>query len=113
MGRVTLSIDSSTNNQTETEYDYLGREVKTKLLNSSGTLIEKKENTYDENGTLIKEVSNGVTTNYEYDNLNRLTKKTISDSNGSVSYNTVYSYADVKHLNTGITTTDEKHIKII
>ncbi|MFR3136180.1 RHS repeat-associated core domain-containing protein, partial [Intestinibacter bartlettii] len=110
MGRVTLSIDSSTNNQTETEYDYLGREVKTKLLNSSGTLIEKKENTYDENGTLIKEVSNGVTTNYEYDNLNRLTKKTISDSNGSVSYNTVYSYADVKHLNTGITTTDEKNI---
>ena len=110
MGRVTLSTDSSTKNQTKTEYDYLGREVKTKLLNSSGTLIEKKENTYDENGTLIKEVSNGVTTNYEYDNLNRLTKKTISDSNGSVSYNTVYSYADVKHLNTGITTTDEKNI---
>ena len=110
MGRVTLSTDSSTKNQTKTEYDYLGREVKTKLLNSSGTLIEKKENTYDENGTLIKEVSNGVTTNYEYDNLNRLTKKTISDSNGSVSYNTVYSYADVKHLNTGITTTDEKNL---
>ena len=110
MGRVTLSTDSSTKNQTKTEYDYLGREVKTKLLNSSGTLIEEKENTYDENGTLIKEVLNGVTTNYEYDNLNRLTKKTISDSNGSVSYNTVYSYADVKHLNTGITTTDEKNI---
>ncbi|MCC2763215.1 DNRLRE domain-containing protein, partial [Intestinibacter bartlettii] len=110
MGRVTLSTDSSTKNQTKTEYDYLGREVKTKLLNSSGTLIEEKENTYDENGTLIKEVLNGVTTNYEYDNLNRLTKKTISDSNGSVSYNTVYSYADVKHLNTGITTTDEKNL---
>ena len=100
----TLSIDSSTNNQTETEYDYLGREVKTKLLNSSGTLIEKKENTYDENGTLIKEISNGVTTNYEYDNLNRLTKKTISDSKGSVSYTTTYSYADADNLNTGTTT---------
>ncbi|MFR5366632.1 DNRLRE domain-containing protein, partial [Intestinibacter bartlettii] len=110
MGRVIISTDGSTNNKTETAYDYLGREITVSLLNSSETVIEEKENTYDENGTLIKEISNGVTTNYEYDNLNRLTKKTISDSNGSVSYNTVYSYADVKHLNTGITTTDEKNI---
>ncbi|MFR1184019.1 MAG: hypothetical protein ACLSD2_07920 [Clostridia bacterium] len=43
MGRVIISTDGSTNNKTETEYDYLGREVKTKLLNSSGTLIEKKK----------------------------------------------------------------------
>ena len=104
MGRVIISTDGSTNNKTKTEYDYLGREVKTKLLNSSDTLIEEKENTYDENGTLIKEISNGVTTNYEYDNLNRLTKKTISDSKGSVSYTTTYSYADADNLNTGTTT---------
>ena len=104
MGRVIISTDGSTNNKTETAYDYLGREITVSLLNSSETVIEEKENTYDENGTLIKEISNGVTTNYEYDNLNRLTKKTISDSKGSVSYTTTYSYADADNLNTGTTT---------
>ena len=58
MGRVIISTDGSTNNKTETAYDYLGREITVSLLNSSETVIEEKENTYDENGTLIKEISN-------------------------------------------------------
>lgn len=95
MGRVTMSKDINGNSYTEYKYDFLGREInattRTKIYNNLQSK-KVKISEYDANGSLIKESEDGVTTEYKYDTINRLTEKAITNNQGTIVYNTDYSY---------------------
>ncbi|MCB5445342.1 RHS repeat-associated core domain-containing protein, partial [Intestinibacter bartlettii] len=108
MGRVTMSKDINGNSYTEYKYDFLGREInattRTKIYNNLQSK-KVKISEYDANGSLIKESEDGVTTEYKYDTINRLTEKAITNNQGTIVYNTDYSYEVVDNLKIKINST--------
>ena len=64
-------------NNTKSIYQYDSDRNITSLTNqmSDGSIIDKYEYAYDNNGNLLSKTENGVITNYEYDELNQLVKE--------------------------------------
>ncbi len=99
MGQIKSSkeIDGATNKvimETYYEYDFMGRLIKTSYVINGITETETKD--YYPNGTLKKEVSrDGITTTYQYDNMNRLVSRTLSKGTISITYSVSYTYEDV------------------
>ena len=98
LGLITYSKDVNSGIETYYQYDLLGRVTKTRFVipNGTGTVTEEETKAYNKNGSLLSETDRaGVTTTYQYDNMNRLVKRTISKDSISVVYNTTYSYGNV------------------
>lgn len=120
MGRIIKKTELYSDNvtkksETTYEYDYLGRLVKTetKKDSTSEQIISQEEKEYNDNGTITKIISNGLTKTYEYDTSNRLIKETIYESNYpnvSISYHTQYSYETLENYNDNGKMVDKKNI---
>ncbi|MGI6501485.1 MAG: DNRLRE domain-containing protein [Anaerostipes sp.] len=98
MGRVTstVSTDATTGKETitTTAYDFLGRVTSTTTKEADGR--EKTETkSYDDNGAIKEETSaTGVRTEYDYDEVNRVTSATETADGKSSTTATTYGYED-------------------
>ena len=67
-------------------YDERSRVVKIEHKNSSHSVIAKEENTYDPASNITQRISGGVTTDYDYDEINQLIDKDDGTYHASYTY---------------------------
>ena len=92
-------VSGGTTSETVNTYDEFGRLTGTSVTESKGgeTVTRSTSRSYDANGSVISETSeDGITTTYQYDGANRVTRKT--ETKGSLSQTTLtgYAYADTE-----------------
>ena len=94
LGLVVRTTDEK-NQITEYKYDFLGRETEVKYINGDSVLVEKKS--YYPNGQVKSETrKDGKVTSYQYDTMNRLIAKAISDGEKAYTWTTSYAYEDIE-----------------
>ena len=96
MGREVSSTDRNTGEVTRITYDFMGRAVETErsLKNQEGKdTVQTETKSYNANGSVTSETSSaGVTTEYHYDNRNRVTIAKEDADDATKTTETSYGY---------------------
>ena len=96
MGREVSSTDRNTGEVTRITYDFMGRAVETErsLTDQEGKdIVQTETKSYNANGSVTSETSSaGVTTEYHYDNRNRVTIAKEDADDATKTTETSYGY---------------------